>query len=409
MEIKEETSLIKIYVSDKAAPISVLATFQNGHPSEDHIDQLSFGYYQCTDKGSSQHRKRILVAETDHTQYIGKNYGPFALRAPDQRRYMVGVYDKDKCKVKLIDANVLRLCPIEDEDSDKEKETVEETKKLSYREKNEGLIEAFGSSKGNRLVRSRQRNEVMSGKVLEVAVGSAVDEAFPSLSSVNVLSEEKATIDYLPRYNKDASCPQDVYLLADLLNDVEMDALFAPAHIFIGSTNSQISEWRNVKRYPAYILNQLEFLPASGEERSRRARILLYLYFLYVAYNLRATDLRQKKPLPPDVPSVIKKRIFDDFTNQVMSTKGTQTIYMPKNMKDKLLLHILVIVLVLEDFSVDFTPLEEDIGKKLRPYFEQLGCKIMTQKKSTGNSNLAILQVPLTFPKPRVQKAKKRR
>jgi len=382
---------------------AIVAGFSHGRLKVDQSDGIRFGYFSnSSDKFASRHEK-MLIAETDKTRYVGRNFGPDALSAPSMCKYMLGVYDKRTNKVRLVDAAVFQLRP-STEDSDEEDDGDESEQKneddLTYVQKHARLTEEFGTAKGKRMVEARMRNRVKS-QALESVIASAMKDSAP-VTAEQSGSECPAGI---PPHNKDATQPEDVYILDDIIPPAHMVALMGPSLIFVNATPEDINKWREDGTYPGYVMHQLSILPVQGSLRQHRSAILLYWTYLHQLLhecNKQANDTS----LLLDVPTVIRRSLFDQFTQMFGGKHGKSVRKMPARLKDLLRSYILVLCLILEEFSLDFTALQRDLDvslPKLEKCFQALGCKTsrQTSKAATGQTSKsfkASLVVPLTFP-----------
>jgi len=391
--------------TDDSGPTAIVAGFSNGRLRLDQNDGVRFGYF-CNSgtKWASRHEK-MLIAETDRARYVGRNFGRDAISAPTVCRYMLGVYDKQTNKVRLVDASMFHLRPsMENSDDEDDANKAEQTNEdeLSFVQKHARLTEEFGTAKGKRLVEARMRNKVKS-QALETVIASAMkdSEAVPSTTSRSD-SECPAAI---PPHNKDATQPEDVYLLDDLVPPAEMVALMGPATVFVNATCQNINEWRENGTYPGYVMHQLSILPVQGSLRQHRSAILLYWTYLHQLLH-ECNKQTNDSSLLSDVPAVIRRSLSDRFTQVFGGKHGKSIRKMPARKKDLLRSYMLVLCLILEEFSLDFTALQRDLDvslPQLEKCFQALGCKTsrQTSKAATGQTSKsfkATLVVPLTFP-----------
>jgi len=391
--------------TNDSGPTAIVAGFSNGRLKLDQNDGVRFGYF-CNSgaKFASRHEK-MLVAETDRARYVGRNFGPDAISAPTVCRYMLGVYDKQTNKVRLVDATMFHLRP-STEDSDNEDNGDEVDRKnddeLSYVQKHARLTEEFGTAKGKRMVEARMRNKVKS-QALETVIASAMkDSAAVSTANGQSASECPAAI---PPHNIDATQPEDVYLLDDIITPAEMGALMGPATVFVNATVQNVNEWRENGTYPGYVMHQLSILPVQGSLRQHRSAILLYWTYLHQLLH-ECNKQTGDSSLLSDVPAVIQRSLCDRFTQLFGGKHGKSVRKMPARKKDLLRSYMLVLCLILEEFSLDFTALQRDLDvslPQLEKCFRALGCKTsrQTSKAVTGQTTKsfkATLVVPLIFP-----------
>ncbi len=63
--------------------------------------------------------------------------------------------------------------------------------------------------------------------------------------------------------------------------------------------------------------------------------------------------------IPP--PTVVRDQLMAKFTERKEMEEGGVTPILSRRMKDKILSHLLVLVLFIDDFSVDCSALQEDL------------------------------------------------
>jgi len=386
-----------------SCPTAIVASFSNGRLNVNHPDDVRFGYFANTTGKFAGRHQRMLIAETDRARYVGRNYGPDAISAPTVCQYMLGVYDKRTNKVRLVDAELFHLRP-STEDSDDEGGDSEPEQKteddLTYAQKQARLTEEFGTAKGKRMVEARMRNRVKS-QSLESVIASAVTESAP----VKADQSESECPAAVPPHNKDATQPEDVYVLDDLISQAEMVALMGPSSTFVNATFEEINKWREDGTYPGYVMHQLSILPPQGSLRQHRSAVLLYWTYLHQLLH-ECNKQTKDSSLLPDVPGIIRRSLFDRFTQVFGGKHGKSIRKMPALQKDLLRSYMLVLCLILEEFSLDFTALQRDLDvslPQLEKCFKAVGCKTSRQssKAATGQTSKsfkATLVVPLTFP-----------
>jgi len=303
--------------TDDSRPTAIVAGFSNGRLKLDRNEDVTFGYFSnSTAKFASRHQK-MLVAETASARYVGRNFGADAISAPSVCRYMLGVYDKRSGKVRLVDAAMFHLRPsTEDSDREDEDEVVAENAKeeeLSIVQKHARLTEEFGTAKGKRLVEARMRNQVKS-QALEAVITAAMKDSAAVASTSRPSDDDCPSV--IPPHNKDASQPEDVYILDDLVPPSQMVALMGPASVLVNATSDEINQWRESGTYPGYVMHQLSIMPVQGSIRQHRSAVLLY--WTYLHRLLHGCNKRgDNSELLSEIPTVIRRFLFDQFTQVV--------------------------------------------------------------------------------------------
>ncbi|KAK3597680.1 hypothetical protein CHS0354_040055 [Potamilus streckersoni] len=350
--------------------------------------------------------------------YTGKNYGESAPKAKGLCRYYIGVFDKKRGKMKVCDAEMFNLRPFINV-VEKESTATSLSNDLSYIEKKDKLTSAFGSSRKRKAMESRLRNKV-EAKELEKAMGSAVEMALSQerLNPPSTQDSFGSESSLIPPCNKDAQRVEDVYNLHDLISTAELEELTSSAKVFFDSTVTDIRIWKVDQIYPKYIVNHLSSLPLRENERWLKAKCLTYLSYLINLFNMKAKDLKRKDPLPREWPNRIRRNLSEKFTVKVNTNDGKKIITcIPARLKDKLLCHILVLALIIDDFSVEVGDLQMDtkVGvQRMQTHFQALGCQMKTHKIPLGDgqnleSRVALLKLPLVFPEMKPKTGKKRK
>ena len=388
---------------------AVVASFSNGRLKleSESSNNVQFGYFCSTGRAIADKGQKILVAETDRMTYIAKNFGTDAVAAPTMCKYMLGIYDKRTSKVRLVDANLFHLRPkLEDPDESGEEGQKNEDDtseiQMTFAEKQARLILQFGTAKGKRAIKSRQRNKVDAIE-LETALKNMVSESQEVLNDTEDPADSAPTV--IPPYNKDAQRPEDVFNIDDLISPEEMSVMHGPASIFINASSKDIAQWRETNKYPGYILNLLSILPVQSD--IRRLRACQLRYWCYLHKLLRAGNKSNMIGLLNDAPYVVRQNLFKRFTIVHSDTNDKPSHLMPRRLKDLLRSYMLVLCLIFEEFSLEFSALQKDLDiplPKLEKCFQALGCKTARPASKdlvggrTSKLFKATLSVPLKFP-----------
>ncbi|XP_014667097.1 PREDICTED: DNA-directed RNA polymerase I subunit RPA49-like isoform X2 [Priapulus caudatus] len=411
----ETESICQVELMSSCSPI-LLASFSNGKLRYDKSGICkkppAFGYFKSTSQEKGVKRKRQLVAETDRTQYIGINESDGAYKELELSRCYVGVVDTKTRKMQVYEADNFKMNPYFLEKRDDEE--VEEKKKESYQELKDNLIAEFGSKKSKRVMEARHRNKV-GAEVLEKSITNAVEDVLAGGGGIlHDAQHVGGASDALPPCNKEATKPQDVYQLSDILTETDLDSLRSRMLEFKNASSQQIAEWRKSESYSGFILTHLEKLPLVEKPREERAGLLVYMHWLTSLHNLKAADVKKRTiPLPPGIPKLIMTRLINTFTI-TGTTDGTNSRSirgMPARLKDKLALQIIVLALHISGFILDLADIAKvlKIGqKRILGYVQALGCKVVTSKAvgSTGSKS-ASLELPLVFPTKNFKRGKR--
>uniref|UniRef100_K1PI91 DNA-directed RNA polymerase I subunit RPA49 n=1 Tax=Magallana gigas TaxID=29159 RepID=K1PI91_MAGGI len=348
---------------------AILAHFTNGRIDKKCTRRIHFGYFEGDQNNKKLKDRKMLVAETTDMSYVGQNYGPLASTMQQNCKYYVGVLDKTTGKMKICDAEIFQMHP-KPSDIDDEVETFSlpsTVTEKTFVEKNDMLTSAFGSKKKQRALESRLKNQI-KGKALDKAMSSVLSQA----SSIEPVQ---------------------------FVHPNEKQATAEASGVFFDATLDTIQQWRKENKYPKQILSLLSRMPKTEERRSEQATYIMYLYYLIHLHNLKQKQLRDKDPLPTDWPDHVRFHLLKRFT-QTISGTSKQRI-MPARLKDKLVCHILVLCLFLEEFSLELTNLQTDLSKSheiLYKHCQILGCSTKVKKVTTEEGSTSVRWATLSLP-----------
>jgi hypothetical protein len=340
--------------------------------------------------------------------YMGKNFGPD--RHLNACKYLVGVMDREKGVMVLHDAVSMTMHPkpnVATGESNEEDGNVGE----SYRKRYTRMIESFGSGKRKKFIETQQDSQVEYSS-LESSVTAAKEYAYteddrPFEDDSQTLNE----LSLIPPFNKDATDPMKVFKLEDLITPEEYFVMKSEAEIFEKAKQKAIDQWKAEKKYPKYVLGQIELLWTMTVSKAvkRKARCLMYLSYLIAIYRTPYRDFNEKGLEQFSLPSEVESRIRKVFTEHYAAPGRKPCYVMTPRLKDKLLMYILVLALYIENFSFDCGLLARDLGlqpQKMAEYWRAVGCKmkIVQPKKENGPDQalqlIVELKVPFTLPTP---------
>ncbi|XP_074619374.1 DNA-directed RNA polymerase I subunit RPA49-like isoform X1 [Acropora palmata] len=397
------TATLEYVPSDTSSAKPFVVHFTNGNLNHSLNKKLNkkikFAYYQWADHEDvrKKHRK-TLIAETDEMDYVGQNFGEFS-RSNTMCKYVLGVYNSTTKVMKMYDTEIVTLQPkvLVDASLNSVEEDQESKPVLSFTEKNNLLTEAFGSDKRKRALASRLKNKVDK-------VGEKVADVVDAISSETLDETDGVTeqYSYIPPFNADATTAAEVYVFDEIITPIEFDILQKTSLEFQNTNSEKVKEWRAQHRFPEYILQHLEVMPVNPTKRLHQSCCLLYLSYMMKLYHLTYKDLKRKDPLI-EVPDVIKNRLFSLFSIEKGKSRA-----IPKRLKDKLVSYILVLALIIDDYSLEYSVILKDLGmaaSRLKFHLKAIGCVVNSTRRLPGKRKagdvlepqrqMASLQVPL--------------
>ena len=132
-------------------------------------------------------------------------------------------------------------------------------------------------------------------------------------------------------------------------------------------------------RYPEYILQHILQLPSTEPARSLKAALLLYGGYLIQMHNMNSRSVQKEgnrcrirfsvvlplyiiglkfKGISP--PTEVMEYLISKFTERQEGSKRV-CYSLPVRMKDKIRLHLLVLCLFIDNFTVEFPVLQKDL------------------------------------------------
>jgi DNA-directed RNA polymerase I subunit RPA49 len=334
-------------------------------------------------------------------------------------RYYIGAVDREKGTMTVHRAELMHLRPYIPGKTDLGLGTEEAPVKRERSEVQDEMVALFGSEKQKRAFAAYKRNKVGS-EALQTALATAVTHAEASFEAVEEAPLAQGS-GLAPPFNPQAEVPRDVYKINDIISLEDLRAVKETGKVLTSASKEELVQWRDKATYPGYVLSRIPSIPSSEPERGLKAAILLYCGWLIRMYMKNQRDFEKKGlqlsgELPPaDVKANLLEKFSEAVTDASSKQGKGQRRKISRKMKDKILLHLLVLTLILDDFSVDCSVLQQDLKlttKKLMENYKSLGCRVskLGVKRKSGvhddtivdiHSCSAVLRIPLEFPRPR--------
>ncbi|KFM60605.1 DNA-directed RNA polymerase I subunit RPA49, partial [Stegodyphus mimosarum] len=333
--------------------------------------------------------KKLILAKAGLATFTGSSSLKERMEESIKNRYFVGVRNKRTGEMNLYETllidmdSALNICPSD-----------EITNANNYSEAVSNLTANFGSKNQKRAL-----NQYHNYKVETSELGEILDEMPLGDISLNISASHNASqsIDYIPPQNLNTITIAKVYNLSDIITLEEDSALNELAANFIKATAEDIEVWKKENRYCKYVLSHLE-----GEIKleHEKAKYLVYYNYLISFLKLGYTDIRKKDPAT-HIPEPFRSKFLNVFTltSSTESKKSYRTF--PQQMKDKLLAHLLVVALFIDDFTTNVALIHSDLRIALNrvvSVFQALGCHVSNRKINDHTVKAAELKFPLYVP-----------
>ncbi|XP_065058313.1 DNA-directed RNA polymerase I subunit RPA49-like [Rhopilema esculentum] len=352
-----------------------LVEFENGNLNNVH-DVSKRIKFNLQKPRFNESKERILTADSATLKYIGQQ-----VELPC--RYYIGVVDSDSGDMEIYNTNMFHMKPSITEENNKLSSTNGNEVQKTLAEKNDLLVEAFGTAKQKRAVSARKRNIVDKAEI-NTKIKKMADNI--DLSIYSPEPDESPMCSIAPPINLQASTPDQLYSISDIISPEDEPALMEDAAEFMTADRETLEKWRSEEKYPEYVLDHLKRLPAEEDEKLLTVTRLRYLTYMVQFFKLTLASLRKKDCLP-GVPSQIKDRLFSEF-----SLEKNKKRLIPKRFKDKILCYMLVLALLIDECVLDCSSLMRDL--KLGParislHLKTVGCYVENKRVKESESESA--------------------
>ncbi|XP_014244870.1 uncharacterized protein LOC106664025 [Cimex lectularius] len=265
---------------------------------------------------------------------------------------------------------------------------------LNYKDGINTLSKAFGSKKSKRITEMQQRMDRTNQMIEADMTQEMGDITFDEIDNT-AKGAEQAILNLLPPCNRNASNLCDVYPVEKLLSAEEQETLKSAAQHLM---NNPPAESDQITNY--FLYSQYQLLGPNPSISS--LNLLVYGNAIVKFLNMSAAEVKLKNCANKICPfsNIIANKILNEFT--IQSEQGRSR---PLELKDKALSHVLVIMLLLNNYTVKLDLLTSSVKgfgiTKLQWFVKLLGLSSLG-----GSSKQYVLKLPLP-PLPVVKKARK--
>lgn len=331
----------------------------------------------------------------------------------DNSPFLVGIMDKETCDITVSSTSYFIMKPECYLGSRTKSESLAVNPESTYSEKLNALTAAFGSSKKRKAMQTKLKNKIDT-ETLESAVNAAIEESKQNISlNESKISEENGQdleqFSILPVPNKNAKTPLEVYDLNEILgiSQAEFDRFtIEQSSKFASATTEMIKNWRDKRIYSEYVCEHAVLISgskSSHQYKLLKAKQLVYMNYLMTLYKLKSTQLRAKNPFNSfDVPDAVASRLLEQYTVFSSSNAQAKNIRsMPRRLKDKLICHILILALYIDDFLTSLNFFQKDLKlsiQKISDFYQALGCFIKNTVTTVNNKKIVDKKAELKIP-----------
>lgn len=375
-------------VSD--APAAVVSTFFAGFEP-----QCGFTVFQ----NSRQPSKHVLHGESDAVIFDGVDADP-------ESDYYLAVCDEASELAELYEVPVVRTRAHSRKKARYTGPSVRLKDTLRLAQRN-ALGQEFGTRKAKKSINSVSQNRIEADK-LASSEDQIVDSVEAATADLPTLSEVQSGVDAArptPVANVQATNVEDVYTIESVIPRKEWSAI-----------RVDLLKDSAIEFFPYKASRFIKERVEGKEVLTERMKLLYYALLLMGVYHNRRVKDKQSLTEKLNNPSeVLVDGVVARFTSLKAGAFGKskdRSFKIDPFHEDKLLCHLLVLVLHIEGFTVLVPPLAQELGMKpsrLTGLFRALGCgvkgatlgeadRFKVPRASAASYKVARLRVPFKEP-----------
>ncbi|XP_072390267.1 DNA-directed RNA polymerase I subunit RPA49 isoform X2 [Diabrotica undecimpunctata] len=358
--------VINKIITKKKGSRPILIDFDNGKVKKEGILKLEASHYETpmNDQMVAVNSERLLYTGIVEEDDLYNNF----ILVHNIQKEEIKLYQVDTVTVRarLRQKNVVETSP-------RKENAVSE------------LHKQFGSKKAKRVTEQRER--------LTMKIDDAVKEQLEkTVASVKVDNMEQNNVSendsiYRPKINRDASTPDGVYNLEDLVEAYILDTLAVEAGNIIQAGSA---DQFGLCPFATSNINKILISASQEEEKIRSITIFLYIQYL-IKFMVTPMKLVTKKFVVCDKSVDVNNHILNLF-----SEMGSHGRTRPLHMKDKALCYTMVLAAIAMDFEVDVELLSKDMKIGIKKAIEV--ARILAFNAKANNKNVVQLKLPLPAP-----------
>ncbi|KAL6264944.1 hypothetical protein P5V15_005040 [Pogonomyrmex californicus] len=356
----------------------IIVNFQNGELKDEEVKEMSCGLYR-----DQKNDKTVLALSNGHIVY--KGHRPDCKK--ESTRTMLVLHNKKTGKVRLFEAERWQVTPV------LEKPDVEDNKN-DVDEKIIILNKQFGSKKVKRRTEQFEKLKVNVDSVKEQLEKTVSNVEIDRLDlSTQLQSEECTSSEILPTCNRNANNVKDVYNIYDIIPKSKLETLYEHAMEVLNG---------DVEGKGTFFKRTLKTIQ-SDPDNVNKVALLLYIEMVNVWFSMPLKNAKKRDVIICSVSEEVNQHIIDTYS--IPSANGRLR---PNSMKDKGLVHCLILALTISNFVLDLESFR--VMLELRTSLKKLTdlAKIIGATASKDDKKVIILKVPLPPPVSLVKKGKKK-
>ncbi|XP_043276113.1 DNA-directed RNA polymerase I subunit RPA49-like [Venturia canescens] len=355
----------------------IIVNFQNGALKDEETSRMDCGVYY--DK-----KKQNTVLAMSNGQIVYKGYRPDSEK--ELTYTMLAIHSKRTGKIKLIQAERWEVAPVLDKQVQ-----IDET--LSNTEKIGALNKQFGSKKIKRRTELHERLRINISSAQEQLEKSVADiEIDRADLSVKSVDNDSSTNDQLPPCNREALNPKDVYNVYDIVPEDVLQSVYDKIDEIIESNTEGKSEF--------YVKTMKHI--QSESKKNKKIAMLEYIQTVETWFEVPFRDVKKR-----GLQIYPHSEQLNNYIIETYSMVGANGRQRPTTMKDKGIIHCMIMALMLWNFTLDielFITLFSNSRVGLKKFTDL--ARIIGAMPSKENKKLFCLKIPLPAPLSTVRKGR---
>ncbi|KAI0481575.1 RNA polymerase I associated factor, A49-like protein [Xylaria cf. heliscus] len=352
----------------------------------------------------------LLLHSSSHSKldYTAKEEGPGGRES--HLKHYIGVFDQATGKLSVVEARKMAVRGAVRAQQPKEEDLQSRTASKNMMELRNDLGQAFGTKKAKKALAAITENAIVDKdrKINTLAASSqamitAIGEVTHTMASKEDLQAAADAAKPVPPGNFEAQEIQDVYTPQGLIGGELLNA------IPIKDWQDAVKKGANTMLTSAFIASRLTPV-GEGPDSATRLKALRYLEFL-IKFSKLVKGRTPKIPPPDKLRQLLQPA--PEPVIQSIRRKFSSNQLIDKFHRDLLYTYCCALASILSNFEFETSKLRYDLGlddKQFAQYFREIGGKI---RKATGAEKgtqiqMAVLSLPLEFPKVRYLAPKKR-
>uniref|UniRef100_A0A0C9R1T9 POLR1E protein n=1 Tax=Fopius arisanus TaxID=64838 RepID=A0A0C9R1T9_9HYME len=337
----------------------IIVNFQNGQLKDTEARKMKSGIFH-------DEKKNKTVLAMSNGQVVYRGYRPDPTK--ELTYTMLAIHNRKTGKIRLIQAERWQVAPVLDREPERNDEI--DGNRLMM------LNRTFGSKKVKRRTEQYEKMKV-NVEAVQQQLEDTVSKVEIDRDDLTPKIEDQSTAD-LPPCNRDATLVEDVYSLHDIIPKDLLKTL-----------QSQIEYIETQERTSEFYLRTLRAIKASPQSEKKIA-ILEFIYSIVTWLSLPLKDAKKKTneicPVSPEVSQYILE------TYSVNSTSGRLR---PASVRDKALIHCIILSLMISGFKLDLEMFGSLITGRLGLKKLLELARIVGAMPTKNDKRLVMLRVPM--------------